>query len=432
MKKREFLTTLSACILSISMVGCSLPATNTNDTNADQPEEPETVVLDETKTVEEEPEEIEETVEEDKAPDRIPEEPVYLCTSRTDETNWDWARSEKYEYNDEGRLTRITDYTDKTISDYDYESKNQFYALITETGLDDGKFVRMSGSNFDFRLKTGSGASLYELYDDGNAYDSREFLEVDDYHYPVKNFDEEGRVTSYLTNPFGRWDAMILKYDDNGNIIVKEEHMSIPYNDAAQALQAIEEDEEDSFLYSRNTYNYDENGDCVEEIQIEYVNGTKWGKYFTFEYDENHRIIYSTFSWLSVEDIDNEDFSVKEDAVEFTLTYNEDGLLASKQYNSIESRGPLHTYEYDEKGQRISESENGYVTNEYTYDENGNLIEVYYKKWNEKITFTYTETTYDLTYIDDFLGYTSNQIIDEYIFTGEEIDSWEYEGQYPE
>lgn len=162
----------------------------------------------------------------------------------------------------------------------------------------------------------------------------------------------------------------------------------------------------DETLY--DTYKYDENGNIIENINVE--GGYKTT--ITYEYDEQSRM-------TSVKYEVNGDYSYGK------IFYNEEGLVVKEEYydnfSGTEELDCVVDYLYNEKGQHYQDihtySDGTVKYSEYTYDERGNLI--------KKVSPAFDGTTQTETYTYD----ENNNLLVKYVEFTDGVH-WAYEYTY--
>lgn len=225
-------------------------------------------------------------------------------------------------------------------------------------------------------------------------------------------------------------DALILQRETQDGVTKDAVRYSYNENGMINKIAYISSNLEDS-------YRYDEYGRKIEQTSV-FSNGDR--SILSYEYDANGNVIsMAHVYYLS-------GFS-KPDVSTYTYTYDDNGNMLTESYSAPWSNDYYNDeYIYDEDGRLIKYSRVGNYFNfynEYTYDENGYLISmVYYHSRNGKTVTTYTndangraikaisssskgETTEEFTY-DDFGNVLSQKIC----YYNGNIETYEYEYEF--
>lgn len=197
-----------------------------------------------------------------------------------------------------------------------------------------------------------------------------------DYYY---EFNQNGslkmQLSTYLSGKLKDSTTISYKYNDKGLIVTKRKN--------------------DSYGFFSHNYTYNENSNVV--LQTYCRDENKYTTKKEFELKKQYIITTDSFSYKKYDDTQTKKYyynSYKKIFKEQTNYYNEYGYL-TEEYTKfiIGNKKKKITYEYDEQG-RVSKkhtftniAEDIKLTEEYTYDEIGNVLDI--KTYNnEKHTKT--------------------------------------------
>lgn len=286
--------------------------------------------------------------------------------------NYDWGEEQEinsivsYEYDDRGNIVREVEDKDEYVTEYEYvyDEQNRLIAKIE--------------ANYNESRQMGPIVKEEYIYDErGNK------VKCNIIHISTL---ENGEINEDL------WDGTDYTYDENNNLILKEEYSTGMYE--------IEE-------FSK--YEYDKNGNIIKEGHYDYMYSENGEPVLIFlyihEFDENNNEIYfenhslsanGTYCGKSVETykydsnnnlIESNEYSYDAEGevthhTQILYTYNEHNHIVKEVKRNgltdVDTGLTMYTYNYKEDGSYevfIDMSGSAYVdnTSEEYYDKFGNL-----------------------------------------------------------
>lgn len=219
-------------------------------------------------------------------------------------------------------------------------------------------------------------------------------------------YDENGNMTEFIrynAEDILQW-SYTYEYDENGTLrkeSVFDEDGTMTrqseYDEHGVLVRSVDtghtlDGEYVQYIY-HYTYRYNDNGDPLEELQIEEDGTVECRKEWT--YDENGNLIRYLSDRGSI--VTNEEYTYDENGRKIEYEYRHERLFDR----------PWHlrtTYAYDTDGNlsratEYREMNYGWITSEETvysdYDENGNATVEQIKQYSAAIIDAHTENTYD-------------------------------------
>ena len=373
-----------------------------------------------------------------------------------------------YSYNGYGQVTSITDLDGETET-YIYD---EYGNLIKHVQKDNTEIIRVYDENFnlvsegnnDFtydalnRLSTVSEndvVSTMITYDVlGNIASVAQGTEVTSYQYnaygekfkvtypdgseQTYSYDGAGRISSTTANGI----TVTYTYDALGNILTETYSNGLLVTrtyDAAGNL-ATQKTEKNGTVLSQYTYGYDGNNSLISETRI--MDGVTTT--VTHEYDERDELVktvstvnnVTTTTEYTISLTGNKTTSVNGSGSQ-SFTYNDSNQLTQM----TDSEGTV-TYQYDERGNRTSESRGVNNTKTYTYDimnrltsvtdHDGTVITYSYDGLGNRVSETITSNgvTTNIMYVNDYtqdvvevLSKTTGTDEENYYYTEHRISS---------
>lgn len=199
---------------------------------------------------------------------------------------------------------------------------------------------------------------------------------AEEYDY---RYDEDGRITEYtVTTWSGNRYTCELTYDKKGNLILAE----YDYDVAEDVTQP---------LWCRwQSYEYDKQNRLTAEVfcdEYDYA-GEHYYQMVRCEYDYDDQGNVTDYRVLTCETEDPEDDPDYEEVEVTTFSYDDEGRRTEMEYEiKGASRTMEYEYDYDRDGNLKPDDDD-----EYTFDENGNLICIEYEN-GAKAEFTYEAFT---------------------------------------
>ena len=279
--------------------------------------------------------------------------------------------TEEYVYNDDGNIVRYTSYSAKN-----FEVSPRPSSCIVHAYNSDGRET----ARYTLHYSAGPSESGFTVSDT-----------------ELYSYDEHGNYSKIVkTRSVGPVSTETFKntYDSNGNLI---------------KVVARQDDADDSYCNTTDTYKYDERGNVIEYSSS--CSGKDWDGSFsyrdreTYEYDEYDRLTMEKRYYNgAIQDT-------------YVYIYRDNGILKEKDYYSLNATTPSHVYNYDDEGNVINddinlqeefdgagrlvkstETDNTFTDpkitqKEYEYDADGMLVRVV--SFVDDRVFERTYTTYE-------------------------------------
>lgn len=339
----------------------------------------------------------------------------------------------EYVYDENGLPAEQTTYDgERVTSSLSYDENGTLISDVSYTsggGLDEetlydghGNEIRHTEYNWDGSIREGLSYSYAYTYDEaGNMtecfrYDAKDALQWSYTHEYDENgtlrkkswFDEEGTLTDRS------------EYDENG-VLVRSG--GVAYTLDGETVQ----------LAYHYTYRYNDNGDPLEELQIDEDGTVVWRKEWT--YDENGNLIRYLSDHGSI--VTHEEYTYDENGRKIEYEYRHERLFDKPYHNRT-------TYAYDEDGNlsqviEYREMNYGWIVSEETvysgYDENGNATIEQIRYPSSAVIGANTENAYDengnllSSLIYDFYGNLLKKETYQYDEEGREILQESYDAK---
>lgn len=339
----------------------------------------------------------------------------------------------EYVYDENGNMLKKTEkdswYDTVTVTEYEYDSQNRLVKIINED-------------------KT----TEYAYDDAGNIAKETVLRGTDNVSETLYTYDEFGNVLSeseYFNGEFSRSHSYTYVYNDHNDIVSTDDSYSTVFNgetitnEAKSTCEytydslgrAIKTVSEGNAGKNVKEFEYNDNGDVVKETvntiayttvseyEYTYSNGkiTKermvqntWSNDFLDEeYDDRgnitmrksdgslikHEYVYDKNGFIIKETLTTEgdDYYGKTSVTIIEYTNDEQGRVLKSV--SVDEKGKANTkeYTYDSDDRILKETwtesygeyNNTYYIDEYTYDDNGNVLTNYHKYHDSESTTTY-------------------------------------------
>ena len=221
----------------------------------------------------------------------------------------------------------------------------------------------------------------------------------------VRTYDEHGNLLTqnYKSNSGDDAFNEAYTYDESGNVLTYKSYdkysgltkeTTYTYNDADQLVSQLFTSKEDAFSHTeKSDFTYREDGLLIKKVATDPADpGNE--VHFIYSYDDNSNLIKE--EWINVND-------------------------------GVQTPHSWKAWTYDEKGNKLSETDNRGFRTEWTYDDRGNMLSE--EQYNDRgdywkgVTYTYDKQNRVLTesFTKDAPSAVSEAFIYEYDNNGHEI-----------
>ena len=285
--------------------------------------------------------------------------------TKTDRDSFDTT----YEYNDLGAVTKVG-YGDGRSVAFSYDELNHLSEIndwLGKTTLENDIFGRLSKVT-DYQDRT----VAYEY----NALGAKTKLTYPDGRQALYSYDEEGKLSSIT----GNGEQTSYAYDELGRLIekllpngVKQAYSYLPGGNLESMTSTDKEGILDKYFYSYNNSGLI-SGIGRERRDLDAVSGQ-----YDYQYDEVGRLTRSSLNGelrasYEYDAFGNRTSLIEKDA-QTTYTYDVlDRLVEAKELNN--SQAIVRSYDYDKRGNQTSEYVDGLLSKTFTFDATNMLSKV--------------------------------------------------------